>query len=372
MGLYEERLERVKAAIKFEPVDKVPFLSGGPAAMAAYEGVVLKDYINDLELNCKTNIDFCNDFNVDGTQAPIFTPRILCAQWLSEVRVSGDGIVPDNELWQIEESERMTQDDYDKILEMGFDAWTDKFLHEQYGNAVEKATPYFEYYPTALKRFKEAGIPSFVDGIFQSPFEQICGARSLEAFVMDDLMEIPEKVSETFDSIHKLNMVKYENMIKDPATRPLGVWIGGWRGTPSMLSPQMFETFSWKYMKDYIDLCIQYDVIPLCHLDSNWDLGIHYFKEMPEKKMILSLDGASDIFKAKEVLDGHSCLMGDVRADMLAFSKKEDVYDYCCKLIREVGPKGYIMCSGCDVPFNANFENVRQMQKAVEDYGKVN
>ena len=53
-------------------------------------------------------------------------------------------------------------------------------------------------------------------------------------------------------------------------------------------------------------------------------------------------------------------------------NKKEDVYDYCCKLIREVGPKGYIMCSGCDVPFNANFENVRQMQKAVEDYGKVN
>ena len=372
MGLYEERLERVKAAIKFEPVDKVPFLSGGPAAMAAYEGVVLKDYINDMELNCKTNIDFCNDFNVDGTQAPIFTPRILCALWLSEVRVSGDGIVPDNELWQIEESERMTQDDYDKILEMGFDAWTDKFLHEQYGNAVEKAAPYFEYYPTALKRFKEADIPSFADSMFESPFEQICGARSLEAFVMDDLMEIPEKVSETFDSIHKFNMVKYENMIKDPATRPLGVWIGGWRGTPRMLSPQMFETFSWKYMKDYIDLCIQYDVIPLCHLDSNWDLGIHYFKEMPEKKMILSLDGASDIFKAKEVLDGHSCLMGDVRADMLAFSKKEDVYDYCCKLIREVGPKGYIMCSGCDVPFNANFENVRQMQKAVEDYGKVN
>ena len=104
MGLYEERLERVKAAIKFEPVDKVPFLSGGPAAMAAYEGVVLKDYINDMELNCKTNIDFCNDFNVDGTQAPIFTPRLLCALWLSEVRVSGDGIVPDNELWQIEES----------------------------------------------------------------------------------------------------------------------------------------------------------------------------------------------------------------------------------------------------------------------------
>lgn len=370
MGLYEERLERVKAAVRLEQVDKIPILSGGPAAMAAYEKVILKDYINDMELNCSTNIEFINDFNMDGTQAPIFSPRILYGLWFSEVRAPGDGVVPDNELWQVEESERMTQEDYDKILEMGFGAWSEAFLKEQYGDAPNAAASYFAYYPTALKRFYEAGIPSFVDNTFASPLEQICGARSLEAFVMDDLMDIPEKVTEAFDHIHKYNMERYENSIKDPATRPNGVWIGGWRGTPSMLSPNMFQQFSWKYMKEYIDLCIQYDVIPLCHLDSNWDLGLSNFLELPPKKMIISFDGATDIFKAKKILGEHSCLMGDVRAEMLAFSKTEDVYNYCMKLVKEVGPTGYIMCSGCDVPFNANFDNVRQMQKSVENYSR--
>lgn len=370
MSLYEERLERVKAAIALESVDKVPFMSGGPAAMAAYEGVVLKDFCNDMELNSSTIIQFCNDFNVDGSQAILFNPRILCRLWLSEVKIPGEGGVSDNDLWQVEESERMTQEDYDRILEMGYAAWEDEFVHREFGDTPDKAQDYFDYYPTALQRAKDAGIPSFVDAVIHSPLERICGARSLEAFVMDDLMDIPEKVEETFDFMHKELMEGYIKLVENPATRPQGVWIGGWRGTPSMLSPAMFQTFSWKYMREYIDLCIQYDVIPVCHLDSNWDLGIKNFKEMAPKKIIVALDGASDIFAAAEVLKGHSCIMGDVSAEKLAFSKPEEVYAYCKKLIKEVGPEGYIMCSGCDVPYNANFDNVRQMQKSVEDYAK--
>jgi hypothetical protein len=32
--------------------------------MGAYKGVILKDYVNDMEVNCSTNIVFCQDFNI--------------------------------------------------------------------------------------------------------------------------------------------------------------------------------------------------------------------------------------------------------------------------------------------------------------------
>lgn len=369
MSLYDDRLNRVRAAMNFQAVDKIPFLSGGPAAMAAYEGVRLKDYCDDMELCCTTNIKFCQDFNVDGCQASIYSPHILPALWLSDVKAPGYNGLGDNELWQVEEAERMTQDDYDKILEEGFPKWQADFLQKFFPGETEKAQPYFDYLPTAEKRFKEEGIPSLVNAIFESPFEQLCGARSLITFLTEDIMDpdMEDTILDVFDHMHKLNMENYEKQCK--SGNLLGVWVGGWRGTPSMLSPAMFEKYSWKYMRDYIDLCVQYHVIPICHLDSDWTLGMKYFNEFPKHSVIAALDGKTDMRKAREAVGDNVCLMGDVPAEMLAFSTPEKVYEYCMNLIKDVGPTGYIMCSGCDIPFNANFDCVRQMQRSVEDYG---
>jgi len=53
---YEARLGRIKAAVALEPVDKIPLLSSGPAANAKFAGVVLADYLADMELNCDCNL----------------------------------------------------------------------------------------------------------------------------------------------------------------------------------------------------------------------------------------------------------------------------------------------------------------------------
>jgi len=59
--------------------------------------------------------------------------------------------------------------------------------------------------------------------------------------------------------------------------------------------------------------------------------------------------------------------MGDVPAAMLYLDKPESVYAYCTKLIRELGPKGFILQSGCDIPANAKLENVKAMVAAAMD-----
>ena len=83
----------------------------------------------------------------------------------------------------------------------------------------------------------------------------------------------------------------------------------------------------------------------------------------------MALDGQTDIRAAKEVVGDKMCIMGDVPATLLAFDTAENTYDYCRALIRDVGPTGFMLCSGCDIPFNAKLENVQMMSKACVDAG---
>ena len=81
----------------------------------------------------------------------------------------------------------------------------------------------------------------------------------------------------------------------------------------------------------------------------------------------MALDGETDIFKAKDILGDHMCLMGDVPAAMLFMASPDEVYEYCARLTRELGPTGFILQSGCDIPTNAKPENVRAMIRAALD-----
>ena len=103
MGLFEERWDRIKAAIALEPVDKAPVISGNAAFNAAACGVPLGDYIKDMELNCTCNIKGTElSGDLDGVQSMLMSPYVLPGMWLSQVSVPGVEL-PDNELWQIRE-----------------------------------------------------------------------------------------------------------------------------------------------------------------------------------------------------------------------------------------------------------------------------
>jgi len=112
---------------------------------------------------------------------------------------------------------------------------------------------------------------------------------------------------------------------------------------------------------------VESGLIALLHLDSNWTRELTRFKELPRGRCILALDGETDIFKAKEILGDHMCIMGDVSAAMLYLDNPDNVYAYCTTLIRRLGPEGFILQSGCDMPANAKLDNVKAMVSAALD-----
>lgn len=76
------------------------------------------------------------------------------------------------------------------------------------------------------------------------------------------------------------------------------------------------------------------------------------------------IDGETNLFEAKKLLGDHMCIMGDVPASMLFLDTPEQIHEYSTKLIRELGPAGFILQSGCDIPANTKLENVQAMVAA--------
>jgi uroporphyrinogen-III decarboxylase len=147
---------------------------------------------------------------------------------------------------------------------------------------------------------------------------------------------------------------------------PYGYWIGSWRSAPQFLSPKLWDRFVWPYLKELVDSVAEEGGIPILHFDSNWDREIERLLELPARKCILALDGQTDIFRAKKILAGHMCIMGDVPPGLLALGTVDEVQAYCARLLAEVGPDGYIMAMGCAVPMNAKYENVKAMVDSVQ------
>lgn len=366
MGKYEDNMERIKKAIRCEPVDRIPCVPCGNAYIARVSNIPMKEYINNFEAACEANIKELKRLDADGTQSVIFSPYLLGTQWLSKTAIPGVDL-GDDDMWQVVEiPENMKFEDYEKIKEIGWDAWQAQFIAEKCDNNWEMLKPFFAANPPAYKRFYEEGIPCVCDFLMITPFEYFCGGRSLEAFMVDDLFEEPELMHEIFDMVLEHNLKAYRQQIID--THAQGVWIGGWRTGPDLISPDMFEEFVLPSFKAYYDLCIEMDVIPMFHLDSNWTLDLEYFKCFEPKTYIMSFDSKTDARKAREVLGPDVCIMGDVPCEMLTFGTPEEVENYVTKFIDDIGPNGVIICSGCDIPSDAKPENVKAMSDAAHAY----
>ncbi|MCP4666916.1 MAG: uroporphyrinogen decarboxylase, partial [Deltaproteobacteria bacterium] len=205
------------------------------------------------------------------------------------------------------------------------------------------------------------GVPVLTGGDVTTPFELLCGSRSLNRFAFD-MFDIPDKVEAVMD-------VMVPHLAGDGCRRARkldypAVWVGGWRAAPSMLSPSMWDRFVWPYFSRLVKEVVDSGLIALLHIDSSWDRELARFRELPRGRCILATDGETDLFKAKEVLGDHMCLMGDVPAGMLFMDGPDEVYNYCTRLIRGLGPEGFILQSGCDIPANAGLENVQAMVAA--------
>lgn len=372
MSTYAKKVERTMKAIKMEKVDKIPFSYNGPAYVAKRAGLTMAEFVSDFDKATDASIKFCLEHpGVDSIHSPIFTTEALPMLWDAEVKVPGRDL-PADELWQMHEYERMDMDDYEKIVKYGYEAWWDEFVKSL---NVDWATMgrYQQAMPKTLQRMvSEAGVPVMNGaGTCGGPIEGFCGARTLMNFFMD-IMEEPELVKAAMDKAFEVQFRNYLAMLDMVPQIPgvfNGAWVGGWRAAPNMLSHDAFMEFCWPYIEKYILATLERNITPVLHFDSNWLNEMETLKTLPEKSIILMLDGATPIRKAKEILGDHMCILGDVPSTITAYGTAEESYNYVSKLIDDIGPStGLIISTGCDAPLNAKDENIDAIIQATLDY----
>ena len=133
-----------------------------------------------------------------------------------------------------------------------------------------------------------------------------------------------------------------------------------------MISPKHFEELSFPSLQKLI-----------ANLkDKGIKVGLHI---CGNTKPILSLmaktgadyveiDQAVDLGEAKEVLK-ETCMIGNVSTSELLAADKDTVLGMSKECIQDSRKVGYILSSGCEVPYNTPIENIQALVEMAEKFG---
>lgn len=369
--IYEQRVNNYKNAVKFKN-NKILTAYGGPATPAKFMNIKMKDFIFDTKLGFDAYIKYINKLNelvpIDclNTPYPGKMHVFITLLWFSKVKAPGREL-SDDSLWQVDERAVLQIKDYDFIIKNGFYGLRDLILPKVID--MDELANFMEYLneegPYQAKTFVENGYPIVNGMAIAPPFEVLCGARSMAQFY-NDCYKMFDKIKETQDAMMPQLIDFVKNTMK--GSNALGAWVGGWRGASALVSPKIWDTLVWPYMKTFANMLLKENYIPIFHLDQNWDRDIDRFLEIPKQSCVLNTDGMTNLKIARKKLGDHVAFLGDVPAPLLSTASAQEVADYVKRLIDDVGPKGLIISSGCDAPPNAKFDNMVAMYKTAAEY----
>lgn len=248
----------------------MPVVFEGMAFAPRYLGMSIANFCADPEAPVYTALDTMDKIGgFDGINHAVSgkTTVLVSAAWLSHVNVPGRELPPDS-LWQIQEKEVMTTDDYDYIINKGFRAFVDRYL-PRVVDIIEfkEASDWVKNNAgRCIQQIRDRGYVPINASSSAPPYESFCGGRSMAKF-LTDLYRIPDKVQAAMDvAIPDIT----ESAVRGAQSAGVSaVWIGGWRTASSMVSPKIMERFVWPYVLKIVDALLSASLIPVFHWDQN-------------------------------------------------------------------------------------------------------
>lgn len=402
--LYAERAKRLTDAIQLKVPDRVPISIDPGYFPARYDDITCRDAFYDLK-KWKAGIKkFLDDFKPDLYMLPRSdSGYVLELLEHTQIKWPGHGVSP-NHMHQFVENEYMKADEYDMFLKDPADFVWRRYLPRCYAKfeplsklpnlawALFGGMPwnYFSQpefiemleiltraakeayaWRTEINDFEremwDAGYPSSGGNRIVAPFDIVSDImRGLNGTILD-MYRQPEKLKAACEKILEMQITIVQSL---PVTREFSlIFMPLHRGAHGFMSIKQFENFYWPFLKRLIIAEIEAGHTPRVFMEVNYTNRIEYLLELPKGKFIASFDN-SDIFKAKEVLRDHACIMGNVPLSILQVGSIEDVKDYCKKLIKIVGKNGGFILAPRGAPDDARIENLKTMFEFTREYGK--
>lgn len=354
--------ERLQTAISLGKPDRIPYApliesyAGRRAGLSNYE--FMYDYNQAEWAFDQLHQEFPN-WDVMRSVYFVFHGPIQKTIGFMKPMMPGVDLPADSE-YQMAEYEAITRQDYHFILENGYHAFLPlywKRVHQVNDEEIALAkTLQLDILKRQIRHARNRGQAFLYGGFTVLASPLLCMMRSFEQFIRD-MYQVPSLLEQVLAEVTDALIV--DGIAAARETGIPRVFIGTARLTCQLISVSLFERFVWPFMKQITMGLLAAGITPLFHLDNDWTKNLEYFLELPRGKVVIELDGTTDIFQAHQVLGGHTCMIGDVGAPLLTLGTPQRVKNYCRKLKEELGKDGgFILGSGCHVPLEAKHENI--------------
>jgi len=400
---YQERAARFRKALELKIPDRVPIAGLGGAFIYRRAGIPQKATMYDhWEEAAQAVIKFQQDFQPDSSTATfMMSGASMDLLGQTNLKWAGNGLRDDVQ-YQYVEQEYMKADEYADFLLDPSDYVMRRFLPRQYtalkglqkmpwfgsdgiqiGGRVIAAflNPEVQEALELLKRAGEMsiapakvsmitaqrllamGYPRLFMGFGAAPFDVLGDTLRGTRGILTDLYRHPDNVLRACEKILELTQIP-----DIPMGEPPLVMMPLHKGDDSHISLKQFQKFYWPTFKQLMLQMIDQGLIPAPFAEGTYNKRLNHLTELPESSVLWFFD-RTDMHKAKDILGGHSPIMGNVPIAMIATGTPEQVKGCCKDLIDYCGKGGgYILCSGTQLD-DAREDTVRAMIEFTKEYG---
>jgi hypothetical protein len=356
--LYAEREKRVRDAIELKEPDRVPvWIVPDPVRFAGLKRSVEfydpKAWQNAIKM---ATLEFEPDLCLPG-----FGSSGLAWETLGiKNRLWPGGPLPDDYEYQFIETEFLKEDEYDLYLSDPSDFVIRYYLPRIYGNltplsklprlssffggfegnlslitspefkqlartlskAAKESSRYRKISGDVQEEFALLGFPAFSypGGVGGAPFDTVSSFLRGMKGSMFDMYRRPEKLLQLCDML--LDQRIKAALPADPNTR----------GNPKRLGIPL-----WRGDKAFMEL----GYVPMPFFEDHFGNRLEHLLELPKGKIAALVDH-SDIVRAKEILKGHTCVIGTAPAS-IRYGSLQSASDYFKNLIKQCAGGGGFM-----------------------------
>ncbi len=337
--------DRVIAAVRGEPPDRVPVIPQITYTTAQLTGVGLVEALHSPEKTAKALLAGQRELGYDA----------IYAGWESSFNLLAEAMgcsmrYPDDDVPQVTGHIVQGSSDLDKVPvpdpenagRIPIHLETVKLVKRKVGDKV----PIFCYVPGP---FTLAG--------------QLCGVNKLMIATIRDTQFVKDLTRITTEASMRYveaNIAAGADVIvaADPTA------------SSSLISPKMFKTLALPCLKEVLSVAVKEGVIPSLHVCGQTTPILELMCDTGAK--ILEIDHLVDLGKAKQEVGEKVCLQGNIDpTDLLLTGTPKDVEQAARNCIQQASLGGrFILSSGCEIPPAAPLPNIRAMVNAAVRYGK--
>ncbi|WXG46161.1 MAG: uroporphyrinogen decarboxylase family protein [Candidatus Atabeyarchaeum deiterrae] len=337
--------DRVRSAIELRETDRVPVVPEITYTCGRLVHLKFSEALKSAEKMAKALVTGYKEFGYDG----------IYAGWEGSFTVTAEAMgsklkIPDDGIPSVDGALVNQETDLDKIRipdpkrdgRLPLHLQSIKLIRESVGDKV----PIFSYVPGPLT---------------------LSGLLRKTDVLMLDLIRNPKMVHSmnrlTMEASKAFALAKIESgadviVVADPSA------------STTMISPKMFEGYSLPYLKEILNQISKAGAIPSLHICGQTTPILEGMVESGAK--ILELDSQVNLKEAKHRVGAKICIQGNVNpTGILMQGSVDDVIREARRCIEDAAKGGgFILSSGCEVPYEAKIANIKSLVEAALKFGK--